>query len=168
MEPAVRSPWIESAIITDRARNDALLASQDSQKSRQPIGIGGQNPTAGNGIFGCGDGRLKISLRDRKGPRRPKEGNDTGQNPHRNGPFRVGAGICGFVGLDGGVRSQAKLVSSTGTGNFLETSGQNRLSHGSKPLVIGNSFLILGSYTAIEALSCYSAKQASETQKQAG
>jgi hypothetical protein len=50
----------------------------------------------------------------------------------------------------------------------LETSGQNRLSHGSKPLVIGNSFLILGSYTAIEALSCYSAKQALETQKQAG
>src|ERR1700686_5045346 len=26
MEPAVRSPWIESAIITDRVRDDGLLA----------------------------------------------------------------------------------------------------------------------------------------------
>jgi hypothetical protein len=51
------------------------------------------------------DWRLKIGLRDRKGHRRPKEWNDTGENPHRNGLSRVGAGICGFVGLDGGVRS---------------------------------------------------------------
>ena len=34
MESAVRSPWIKSAITTGRARNDALLASQDSQYSR--------------------------------------------------------------------------------------------------------------------------------------
>jgi len=90
------------------------------------------------------------------------------KNPRRNGLFLIGDGFRSSGRLGGGVRSQAKLVSSTGTGNFLETSGQNRLSHGSKPLVIGNSFLILGSYTAIEALSCYSAKQALETQKQAG
>src|SRR5258705_5187817 len=32
-------------------------------------------------------------------PRRPNERNDTGENPHRNGLSRVGAGICGFVGL---------------------------------------------------------------------
>jgi hypothetical protein len=44
----------------------------------------------------------KIGLRDRKRHRRPKERNDTGENPHRNGLSRVGAGICGFVGLDGG------------------------------------------------------------------
>ena len=44
----------------------------------------------------------KIGLRDRKGRRRPREWNDTGENPHRNGLSRVGAGICGFVGLDGG------------------------------------------------------------------
>ena len=44
----------------------------------------------------------KIGLRDRKGHRRPKEWNDTGENPHRNGLSEVGAGICGFVGLDGG------------------------------------------------------------------
>jgi hypothetical protein len=108
MEPAVRSPRIKSAITTGRARNDALLASQDSQNSRQPTGIGRQNPAAGNGIFGCRDGRLKIGLRDRKRHRRPKEGNDTGENPHRNGLSGVGAGICGFVGLDGGVGSQIR------------------------------------------------------------
>ena len=44
----------------------------------------------------------KIGLRDRKGHQRPKERNDTSENPHRNGLFRAGAGICGFVGLDGG------------------------------------------------------------------
>ena len=44
----------------------------------------------------------KIGLRDRKGHRRPKEWNDIGENPHRNGLSGVGAGICGFVGLDGG------------------------------------------------------------------
>ena len=108
MESAVRSPWIKSAITTGRARNDALLASQDSQNSRQPTGIGRQNPAAGNGIFGCRDWRLKIGLRDRKGHRRPKEWNDTGENPHRNGRSEVATGICGFVGLDGGVRSQIR------------------------------------------------------------
>lgn len=51
---------------------------------------------------------LKIGLRDRKGRRRPKERNDTGENPHRNGLSEVGAGFCGFVGLDGGVRSQIR------------------------------------------------------------
>jgi hypothetical protein len=34
--------------------------------------------------------------------------NDTGENPHRNGLSGVGVGICGFVGLDGGVRSQIR------------------------------------------------------------
>jgi len=45
---------------------------------------------------------LKIGPRDRKYHRRPKEWNDTGENPHRNGLSGVGAGICGFVGLGGG------------------------------------------------------------------
>ena len=108
MEPAVRSPRIKSAITARRARNDALLASKDSQNSRQPTGIGRQNPAVGNGIFGCRDERLKIGLRDRKCHRRPKEWNDTGENPHRNGLSGVGAGICGFVRLDGGVRSQIR------------------------------------------------------------
>src|SRR5450432_687747 len=87
MESAVRSPWIKSAITTGRARNDALLASQDSQNSRQPTGIGRQNPAAGNGIFGCRDGRLKIGLRDRKGHRRPKEWNDTGRKSPQKRPI---------------------------------------------------------------------------------
>jgi hypothetical protein len=50
----------------------------------------------------------KIGLRDRKGHRRPKESNDTNENPHRNGLSTAGARICGFVGLDGGVRSQMR------------------------------------------------------------
>ena len=102
MEPAVRGPRTKSGITTGRALNDALLASETPKNSRQPTGTGRQTPAAGNGIFGCRDRRPKISLRNRKGPRRPKEGNDTGENPHRNGPSRVGAGIRGFVGLDGG------------------------------------------------------------------
>jgi hypothetical protein len=49
-----------------------------------------------------------MGLRDRRRHRRPKERNDTGENPVRNGLSEVGAGICGFVGLDGGVRSQIR------------------------------------------------------------
>jgi hypothetical protein len=50
----------------------------------------------------------KIGRRDRKRHRRPKERNDTGENPQRNGLSGVGAGIYRFVGLDGGVRSQIR------------------------------------------------------------
>src|SRR5260370_30808394 len=50
----------------------------------------------------------KIGLRDRKRHRRPKERNDAGENTHRNGLFRLGPGIRGSVGLDGGVRSQIR------------------------------------------------------------
>ena len=107
LEPAVRSPRIKSAITVGPAQNDALLASKTPKikspkipGSRPALAV--KNPAAGNGISGCRDWRLKISLRDRKGPRRPKEGTDTGENPHGNGPSRVGAGICGFAGLDGG------------------------------------------------------------------
>src|SRR5258708_4215919 len=38
MEPAVRSPWIESAIITDRVRNVAF-GLPNPKNSRQPTGI---------------------------------------------------------------------------------------------------------------------------------
>src|SRR5258708_5980538 len=108
----------------------------------------------------------KIGLRDRKRHRRPKERNDAGENTHRNGLFRLGPGIRGSVGLDGGGCSPAKLVSNAGTGNFLKISGQNRLLEDQRPLVIGNSIVIQSSYSSIQALSCYSAKQALETQKQ--
>jgi hypothetical protein len=50
----------------------------------------------------------KIGPRDRNYHRRPNERNDTGENPHKNGLSGVGAGICGFVGLDGGVGSQIR------------------------------------------------------------
>src|SRR3981189_182410 len=101
MEPAVRSPRTESAIITDRAQNGGFGLPR-LPYSRLPKGIGGGNPGAGNGIFGCRDGRLKIGLRDRKCYQRPKERNDTGENPRRNGLFGADPEICGLEGLDGG------------------------------------------------------------------
>ena|SRR6266851_774169 len=107
MEPAVRSPRTESAIITDRAQNGGFGLPR-LPYSRLPKGIGRGNPGAGNGIFGCRDGRLKIGLRDRKYHQRPKERNDTGENPHRNGLFGADPEICGLEGLDGGVRSQMR------------------------------------------------------------
>jgi hypothetical protein len=45
---------------------------------------------------------LKNSLRDRNGSRRPEKGTDTDENPRKTGLSRVGVGICGFAGLDGG------------------------------------------------------------------
>src|SRR5229473_4960090 len=106
MEPAVRSPRTESAIITDRAQNGDFGLPR-LPYSRLPKGIGRGNPGAGNGIFGCRDGRLKIGLRDRKYHQRPKERNDTGENPHRNGLFGADPEICGLEGLDGG-RTRAR------------------------------------------------------------
>jgi hypothetical protein len=43
-----------------------------------------------------------MGLRDRKCHRRPKERNDTGENPRGNGLSRGGTRICSFVGLGGG------------------------------------------------------------------
>ena len=108
MGPTVRSPWIESAIITDRVRNVAFGLPNPQKFPAADRDLAVENPAAGNGIFGCRDWRLKIGLRDRKGHRRPKERNDTGENPHRNGLSRVGPVIRGSVGLDGGVRSRIR------------------------------------------------------------
>jgi hypothetical protein len=44
----------------------------------------------------------EIGLRDRECHQRPKERNDTGENPHRNGLFGAGPEICGLERLDGG------------------------------------------------------------------
>jgi site-specific DNA recombinase len=60
MEPAVRGARIEPAIITPRL-DTTFFASQGSQYFRPPNGIGHRNPAAGNGIFGCRDGRLKSA-----------------------------------------------------------------------------------------------------------
>ena len=95
MEPAVRSPRTESAIITDRAQNGGFGLPR-LPYSRLPKGIGRGNPGAGNGIFGCRDGRLRIGLRDRKYHQRPKERNDTGENPRRNGLFGADPEILRF------------------------------------------------------------------------
>ena len=44
-----------------------------------------------------GSNRPERPLRDRKSDRRPKQRNDTGENPHRNGLFWLGLEICGLV-----------------------------------------------------------------------
>ena len=50
----------------------------------------------------------KIGLRYGERHRRPNTRKHTGENPHRNGPLGVDAGISGFAGLGGGVRSQIR------------------------------------------------------------
>jgi hypothetical protein len=50
----------------------------------------------------------KIGLRDRKCHRRPKERNDTGENPRRNGLFPIDDGFRSSARLDGGVRSPVR------------------------------------------------------------
>jgi hypothetical protein len=62
----------------------------------------------------------KIGLRDRKGHQRPKESNDTDENPHRNGRSTVGAGTCGFLGLDGG-RDRDRTCDPLDVNEVLET-----------------------------------------------
>jgi hypothetical protein len=52
MEPAVRGPWIESPIITDRVRNVAF-GSQPPKIPGRRRDLAVENPAAGNGIFGC-------------------------------------------------------------------------------------------------------------------
>ena len=116
MAPVVRSPRIESAIITGRARNGG---------PGLPNGIGRRN-RRGERNFGVQRREAKIGRRDRKRHRRPKERNDTGQNPQRNGLSGVGAGICGFVGLDGGDDLDQTACSPRRDRTSLRTSGQER------------------------------------------
>ena len=137
MESAVRCPRIKSAITTGRARNDALLASQDSQNSRQPTGIGRQNPAAGNGIFGCRDWRLKNGLRDRKGHRRPKEWNDTGRKSPQKRPigsrgrdlrFRRTGWWCAQSDTNRSPVGNSLLTGKL-TGNFVESNPLRRFEY---------------------------------------
>src|SRR5713101_1344970 len=101
MEPAVRSPRTESAIITDRAQNGALglpgLPIFSAAERYWPL-----KPCRGERNFWMQRREAKIGLRDRKCHQRPKARNDTDENPHRNGPFGAGREICGLEGLDGG------------------------------------------------------------------
>jgi hypothetical protein len=57
---------------------------------------------AGNGIFCCRDGPLKIGFKERKRHRRPEEAKNTGENPRRIGLFAINNDFGGLGGLDGG------------------------------------------------------------------
>src|SRR5712664_3713600 len=59
MESAVRGAWVEPAIVT--ARLERRFSSQNRRSFGLPNGIGRRNPAAGNGIFGCRDGRPKSA-----------------------------------------------------------------------------------------------------------
>src|SRR3977135_1279131 len=101
MEPAVRSPRTESAIITDRAQNGGFGLP------KFPIFPAAERywpwkPCRGERNFWMQRREDKIGVRDRKCHQRPKERNDTGENPHRNDPFRVVLEICSSEELDGG------------------------------------------------------------------
>src|SRR5947209_8678931 len=99
MEPTVRSPWIESAIITDRVPNVAF-GLPNPKNSRQPTGIWPSKTQQRGTEFLDAETGGQNRLRDRKCLQRRKERNE---NLHRNDLFGVGAGICGLVGLGGGV-----------------------------------------------------------------
>ena len=92
-------------MITGRAR---VCIPITSNTLRPPSGIGRRKPAAGNGIFGCRDGELKIGLRDCKCLQRPKKPNQAVEYPRRNGLFPIEDGFDGFGRLDGGVRSQIR------------------------------------------------------------
>src|SRR5450755_576109 len=101
MEPAVRSPRTETAIITDRAQNGALglpgLPIFPAAERYWPW-----KPCRGEQNFWMQRREAKIGLKDRKCHQRPKKRNDTGENPHGNGLFGAGPETCGLEGLDGG------------------------------------------------------------------
>src|SRR5216683_1487649 len=86
----------------------AFFCLQDSQHSRAAERYWPSKPCRGERNFWMQRRAAEISLRDRKCHQRPKERNDTDENPHRNGPFGAGREICGLEGLDGGVRSHIR------------------------------------------------------------
>src|SRR5882672_9941686 len=71
MESAVRSPWIKSAITTGRGSKRRALGLPRLPKSRQPVGIGRQNPCRGERNFWMQ--RLKAKNR----PERPQVSPET-------------------------------------------------------------------------------------------
>src|SRR5216684_7927460 len=80
----------------------AFFCLQDSQHSRAAERYWPSKPCRGERNFWMQRRAAEISLRDRKCHQRPKERNNTDENPHRNGPFGAGREICGLEGLDGG------------------------------------------------------------------
>src|SRR6266576_1554063 len=67
-----------------------------------------ENPVAGNGIFGCGDGAPKIATKKRQRGQRPKSGKRAAGNPRRKALFGVVSETGGLRRLDGGVRSHMR------------------------------------------------------------
>jgi hypothetical protein len=61
-----------------------------------------ENPVAGNGIFGCGDGAPKIATKKRQRGQRPKSGKGAAGNPRRKALFGVVSETGGLRRLDGG------------------------------------------------------------------
>jgi hypothetical protein len=76
----------------------SALAPQTLKIPEFPKGLGDR----GERNFCIRRREARIGLRDRKSDRRPKEQNNTGENPRRNGLFWLGPEICVLVGLDGG------------------------------------------------------------------
>jgi hypothetical protein len=72
---------------TDRVW-DGVFSPKTPNIPGLPNSIGRRNRAPGNGIFRCRDGRLKIGLKDRRRLRRPKERNNTGENPAETACFR--------------------------------------------------------------------------------
>jgi hypothetical protein len=174
------------------------LASQTQNFLAGDRDLAVENPAAGNGIFGCRDGRLKSAEEtasvtgDRKSGRSPgTEFLDAETRRQKSRPKSVNAGRDQNPGSEwpeipaeapylASYRKRAvcgdwmvvctvicEPVSIAGTGNFLKISGQSRLSEGYSLLAIANSPVIQISYAAVQALSCYFAKQAFEARQQA-
>src|SRR5258707_128500 len=87
MEPTVRSPWIESAIITDRVRNVAFgLPNPKIPGSRR--GSGRRKPCRGERNFWVQRREAKIGLGDRPNWLPPTQGsNQVSESRVRNGIF---------------------------------------------------------------------------------
>jgi hypothetical protein len=68
----------------------------------------------------------EIGLRHREFHQRPKERNDNGENPHRNGLFGAGPEICGLEGLDGGADLDQTGCSPRSHRTSLRNSSQER------------------------------------------
>src|SRR5258706_9554123 len=79
----------------------SLLASQTPKIPGSRTGSGRRKPCRGERNFWMQRREAKSGVKDRKCHRRPNERNDTGENPQRNGLFRVGPGIRDSEGLDG-------------------------------------------------------------------
>jgi hypothetical protein len=79
-----------------------VFRSQNADLLGHPSNIGRRTPAAGNGIFGCRDGRPKSGLESASFTRDRRSETIPGKNPRRNGLFLCGPKNYGLAGLDGG------------------------------------------------------------------